>query len=650
MVVRGFWLGFAVLANFYSEYFCAHKPRAPPLTSEALQKACVVNSRRTQRTQLTVRQTTNRGPIGKMPIMKSPSIEIRLSYRRVGFRPAELHTKPDPNSPVVGRLIPGSIMVSLAEVATERHGTWLRVFHAIAGEGYVSDANLWCVPLSEYESHGSFEIARRPRRIWPEPNRRGGADVTFTCTFNGRMEAFFEAMGSVLAHLDELDSIDSWIIVCDRGATAQQRSEIMLAFPWATVVCKGPALHGHPKAMNILLSLLRTRWWLQWEDDWRLTSNDTLGPGVLARAREVCSRGIHQVALNGAWLEFDQVWSGLDASGVTSDGGIARATCLEEHPLGYENVTTFGMMDGAVNRWAEVKFPDEQRRRIADGEESFRSLVDGYLLGVGSYDPSARGTRSSDGSARRLLWPLYSNQPSLNDSSFMRSLSFNEEITLPGCYWAFEFDFGLQFVRAGGRKASLRSLTGGQGSREGLAVQINVESSSRMDVLKDGEKKGSRDYPHRIPIALDLSIIGDKEGAGAGQSELASIDALSANSVDSKRKFAGGCTIGKPLHLTPHRPLPALSPEPPSTQSDARPLNDPNMANSEAAGAPNDEAAAILRTALATKLEEGSVSSVLLELQNLKRERGRSAARERLIELGFGKVGERLRLEHALMG
>ena len=43
MVVRGFWLGFAVLANFYSEYFCAHKPRAPPLTSQALQKACVVN-------------------------------------------------------------------------------------------------------------------------------------------------------------------------------------------------------------------------------------------------------------------------------------------------------------------------------------------------------------------------------------------------------------------------------------------------------------------------------------------------------------------------------------------------------------------------------------------------------------------------------
>ena len=273
--------------------------------------------------------------------------------------------------------------------------------------------------------------------------------------------------------------------------------------------------------------------------------------------------------------------------------------------------------------------------------------MDGYLLGVGSYDPSARGTRSSDGSARRLLWPLYSNQPSLNDSSFMRSLSFNEEITLPGCYWAFEFDFGLQFVRAGGRKASLRSLTGGQGSREGLAVQINVESSSRMDVLKDGEKKGSRDYPHRIPIALDLSIIGTRK-VPSRPSELAGIDA--SNSVDSKRKFAGGCTIGKPLHLTPHRPLPALSPEPPSTQSDARPLNDPNMANSEAAGAPNDEAAAILRTALATKLQEGSVSSVLLELQNLKRERGRSAARERLIELGFGKVGERLRLEHALMG
>ena len=137
---------------------------------------------------------------------------------------------------------------------------------------------------NEFLLHGDFELARSPRQCFPEPAREAGADVTFTCTFNGRIEPFFEAMGSVLAHLGALGAVDSWIIICDKGATVEQRTEIMRALPWATLIAKGAALHRHPASMNILLSLVRTRWWLQWEDDWRLPCSTN----ILMRALDVC--------------------------------------------------------------------------------------------------------------------------------------------------------------------------------------------------------------------------------------------------------------------------------------------------------------------------------------------------------------------------
>ena len=62
-----------------------------------------------------------------------------------------------------------------------------------------------------------------------------------------------------------------------------------------------------------------------------------------------------------------------------------------------------------------------------------------------------------------------------------------------------------------------------------------------------------------------------------------------------------------------------------------------------------EDGVAMLTAALATKRSTDTVSSTLQELQAVARDGGRVAAREKLVELGFGKIGERLRLEHALM-
>lgn len=356
-----------------------------------------------------------------------PRIEVKLQHRRVGHQHLKLREKPSSEARAIGTLVPGAIIVSLAEVIALDQEKWLRVFHTVLGDGYLPEKTLWRVQLEEDEAMGHFELARRPRMIWQEPVRHAHADVTFTCTFNGRIAAFFDAMRSVLTNIDDVGSIDSWIIVCDRGATAEQRAEIVRAMPWATVIAKGTALHTHAVSMNLILSLLRTRWWLQWEDDWTLNPGGG-ARGVLSRSREVAMQGVHQVALNGAWLDHDSVWRGSRSK-----------VSLEEHPPS-QHALDGSSMPEVLNRWAEVIYPEDQRARITAGQEGIESLIDSYLRGVQGPEVATPYTSARGGAAPRdtLLWPLYSNQPSFNDASFMRRLKFDESPPRSGAYWKFE--------------------------------------------------------------------------------------------------------------------------------------------------------------------------------------------------------------------
>lgn len=205
----------------------------------------------------------------------APRVVVRLAHLRVTEpNGTTLQLNPDVTSTVVGRLRAAGVCVSLAEVTTASGEVWFRVAHGVAGEGYISAKCVRQIKNVNFELGGmsdKFELMRAPRSIFPEPPRDPyNRDVTFTITFNGRLEPFFEAMGSVLRDLGQLGCIDAWIVCCDKGAQPQHREEILRALPWVTFIGKGAGLHCHPVSMNLLLACVRTKYWLQWEDDWSI--------------------------------------------------------------------------------------------------------------------------------------------------------------------------------------------------------------------------------------------------------------------------------------------------------------------------------------------------------------------------------------------
>lgn len=388
-----------------------------------------------------------------------PSATIQLSHLMVQ-RDAALHTLADDSSPVVAHLRAGSVCVSLADVTTATGEHWCHVVHSVEGQGYLSvgQGNIRPMTSSPFFYGDRFVLVRAPRQQFPEPDRStdpSKLDTTFTITFNGRIGAFFDAFGSVLQHLGSVGCVADWIVICDAGAKAEHREEILHAMPWVTFIGKGRGLHCHPVSLNILLALVRTRWWLQWEDDWELQQPAEL----LMRARDVMAEsGVHQLALNGAWQARDALW-----------GPVCEPT---EHLV--QRTTVQG------SEYVEVLYPEDQRQRLLADDESIDALIDGYMAGMrpvvqGEAHGSAGAEAASGASTQPLLWPLYSNQPSLNDAHFLRALlPFNESADHcpPRRYWKWEFEFGVRFVRAGGRKASLVCPPGG------AARPIDCSSSS----------------------------------------------------------------------------------------------------------------------------------------------------------------------------
>ena len=133
------------------------------------------------------------------------------------------------------------------------------------------------------------------------------ADVTWTCTFNGRLEALLESLESFLQACKPatLRRVRDWVVVCDGGASVDDRVAIVRRAPWLTVIAKGSSMQGHARSLNLLSALVRTKWWLQWEDDWRLERGlDDRGLDIVERALDAATAsGCAQVAVNGAFLD-----------------------------------------------------------------------------------------------------------------------------------------------------------------------------------------------------------------------------------------------------------------------------------------------------------------------------------------------------------
>ena len=78
----------------------------------------------------------------------------------------------------------------------------------------------------------------------------------------------------------ELRELDLEDVRRDAAAVARGRGRTAGARPPRLA---GEGLHRHPVSMNILLGMVRTRFWLQWEDDWSLPQDTN----ILMRARQV---------------------------------------------------------------------------------------------------------------------------------------------------------------------------------------------------------------------------------------------------------------------------------------------------------------------------------------------------------------------------
>lgn len=254
-------------------------------------------------------------------------------------------------------------------------------------------------------------------------------DITWTCTFNGRIDAFFEALESFVAACKPatLRRIRDWIVIADGGASTEHRVAIMRRVPWVTLICKGPSMHGHARSLNMLTQLVRTKWWVQWEDDWRIDAWRD-GPDIIERALEAAMDShCSQVALNGAFLDGDEADYEICRKGdyaVVGLSATARTVFLSDRPA--EDVARAV----APLRTRNVKPPP---------------------------------------------WPLFSLQPSLLDADFVKTYvsPFAESTITQDAYWLWELQAAICFVRAGGTKASL--------STPPFATQITVASSSCQD-------------------------------------------------------------------------------------------------------------------------------------------------------------------------
>ena len=361
-------------------------------------------------------------------------------YRVWAMGGASVYASPNVASDRVLQLARGSALLAMGSLRDASGRLWLKICDP--DDGYVDHDAAECKEAFD-NPRTRFELTRLPAMVLPEPPRDATADTTFTCTFNGRLQALFEAVGSVLHELGgrRLRRIDSWVIIADQGASHAQRLEVQKVLPWATFISKGAALGRHPVSMNLLGPFVRTRWWLMWEDDWALPS----GSGdVLERAIDVARHGgFHQVAMNGSWLQGDGAWGTRGAPDAP----------VQHTP------------DGTA--YVRVEYPADDRRRVLQAGGTLpatQALASSYIAGV---QPELRGREPP------LMWPLYSNQPSLNDARFLLALLPFEEApayNAPRQYWLFEFEYALRFVRAGGRKATMPGH---------CARQLPVKSSSR---------------------------------------------------------------------------------------------------------------------------------------------------------------------------
>ena len=112
-----------------------------------------------------------------------------------------------------------------------------------------------------------------PQKIhhdFPTPRQVGpAADLTFTITTCRRRELFERTMDSFLENCLDHHLISQWICI-DDASSDEDRKLMRERYPFFTFIYKDNDEVGHAKSMNRLLTEVKTKYWLHFEDDWQV--------------------------------------------------------------------------------------------------------------------------------------------------------------------------------------------------------------------------------------------------------------------------------------------------------------------------------------------------------------------------------------------
>lgn len=98
--------------------------------------------------------------------------------------------------------------------------------------------------------------------------------ITLSVTSCKRLNLFEKTINSFLKCCLDKHLISEWICV-DDNSSDEDRSTMKKKYPFFTFYFKGPDERGHPKSMNIIRKLCKTKYLFHIEDDWEFLIKDT---------------------------------------------------------------------------------------------------------------------------------------------------------------------------------------------------------------------------------------------------------------------------------------------------------------------------------------------------------------------------------------
>ena len=110
-------------------------------------------------------------------------------------------------------------------------------------------------------------LLEKKKKLIQDTCGRYKSDLTFTVTTCKRLDRFIQTMDMFILNCKDVYVIDEWICI-DDNSSDEDRAKMKELYPWFKFVLKGPDKRGHQISINMLFSMVKTKYALQFEDDW----------------------------------------------------------------------------------------------------------------------------------------------------------------------------------------------------------------------------------------------------------------------------------------------------------------------------------------------------------------------------------------------